>query len=120
MREDLLAWQWQNYATVHVDRKNLAIHIATAPLFIAGTVIAVVDLFLSPWLVLAGLGAMLLAVVLQGRGHKLERVPPIPFTGPLDVVTRIFAEQWMTFPRYVISGRFAQAWRSGGAARRPA
>ena len=25
---------------------------------------------------------------------------------------RILAEQWITFPRYVLSGGFARAWRS--------
>jgi uncharacterized membrane protein YGL010W len=117
MRDDLLAWQWANYPTAHVDRRNLLIHLVTGPLFLFGTVLAVVDLFIAPWLVLVGLGAMIIAVVLQGRGHKLERSAPLPFAGPLDVVARLFVEQWVTFPRFVISGGFARAWRSAGAAR---
>lgn len=120
MREQLLAWQWQNYPKAHADRRNLAIHLVTAPLFQCGTVVVVVDLFVSPWLVLAGLGAMLFAVALQGRGHKLERVAPVRFADALDFVTRMFVEQWITFPRYVLSGRFGRAWRSAGEAPRPA
>jgi uncharacterized membrane protein YGL010W len=117
MRDDLLAWQWANYPAGHTDRKNLAIHIATTPLFLGGTVLAVVDLFIAPGYVLVGLAAMIVAVALQLRGHKLERNAPLPFAGPVDVVARLFVEQWVTFPRFVISGGFARAWRKGGAAR---
>ena len=37
---------------------------------------------------------------------------PIPFRGPIDVGSRIFVEQWVTFPRFVLSGGLAQAWRA--------
>jgi hypothetical protein len=56
------------------------------------------------------------AVALQGRGHRLEGVAPIPFRGPIDVVSRIFVEQWVTFPRYVLSGGLARAWRATSGA----
>jgi hypothetical protein len=58
---------------------------------------------------------MALAVALQGRGHAVERTSPAPFRGPLDVVARLFAEQWITFPRFVLSGGFARAWRASSA-----
>jgi hypothetical protein len=35
----------------------------------------------------------------------------VPFEGPLDVLSRIVLEQWITFPRFVLSGSFARAWR---------
>jgi hypothetical protein len=35
----------------------------------------------------------------------------VAFRGPGDFLARFFAEQWFTFPRYVLSGRFADAWR---------
>jgi hypothetical protein len=117
MRDDLLAWQWANYPGGHSDRRNLAIHLATAPLFLGGTVLAVIDLFIAPGYVLVGFAAMIVAVALQLRGHKLERAAPLPFAGPADIVARLFVEQWVTFPRFVISGGFARAWRSAGAAR---
>jgi hypothetical protein len=41
-------------------------------------------------------------------------VRPVPFAGPVDVVSRIFAEQLITFPRFVLSGQFARAWRESG------
>jgi hypothetical protein len=51
-------------------------------------------------------------MAVQGRGHRLEKNAPVPFRGPLDVLARIFVEQWVTFPRFVLSGGFARAWRA--------
>jgi hypothetical protein len=65
------------------------------------------------WLAPAGLGAMVLAIALQGRGHKMEQTAPVPFRGPLDVLGRLFFEQWITFPRYLLSGKLREAWRQG-------
>jgi hypothetical protein len=42
-------------------------------------------------------------------------VKPVPFRGPLDVLVRIFAEQFVTFPRFVLTGGLARAWRRGDA-----
>jgi hypothetical protein len=47
---------------------------------------------------------MVAALVIEGRGHKLERETPTPFDGPADFVSRFVAEQWVTFPRFVLSG----------------
>ncbi|HEX4340089.1 MAG TPA: hypothetical protein VH062_29480 [Polyangiaceae bacterium] len=106
----LLAWQWENYAAVHGHRRNLLIHVLTAPVFMAGTVAVVAAPFTSGWLALAGVAAIVFAIAAQGRGHGMEAAPPIPFRGPLDVVARIFAEQWITFPRYVLSGGLSRAF----------
>jgi hypothetical protein len=116
MRSELLRWQWSLYGDGHRARGTLAVHLATVPLFLAGTV----ALVLAPWLgwpALTGALAMLAAVALQGRTHKREVTPPVPFLGPSDVVSRIFVEQWVTFPRFVLSGGFARAWRAAGAAK---
>jgi hypothetical protein len=108
----LLAWQWSIYPTSHRNGLNLALHIATAPLFLLGTV-ALLAAPLSTWLLApAGIAGMLLAVLAQRRGHKAEASPPRPFRGPRDFLARFFAEQWVTFPRYVVSGGFGRAWRS--------
>jgi hypothetical protein len=53
----------------------------------------------------------LLAMAFQGRGHKQEQVPPEPFTGPANALSRIFLEQWVTFPRFVLSGGWRRALR---------
>ena len=45
---------------------------------------------------------------MQGRGHKLEPMPPAPFTGPWNFIGRLIFEQWITFPRFVLSGGWAR------------
>jgi hypothetical protein len=112
----LLAWQWRLYPDGHRDRANLAIHLATVPLFWLGTLqtlfTPVFWLWGAPlWSPALGLGAMVVAMALQGRGHKREATRPVPFRGPLDVVRRFFCEQWVTFPRYLLSGKLSRAWR---------
>lgn len=106
----LLSWQFSLYPDGHHDRANLVLHLLTVPLFMAGSV-AVALAWWSPWLAVAGLGAMVLVVAVQGRGHAREAKGPVPFAGPFDFVSRIFVEQWVTFPRFVASGGFARAWR---------
>jgi hypothetical protein len=116
----LLAWQAREYPRGHRDRRNLMLHAVTVPIFMAGTC-ALLLAPLSGWLLAAALPAMLLPVALQGRTHRLEAERPIPFRGPGDVAARLFVEQWVTFPRFVLGGGFARAWRAaaGTAQRAP-
>ena len=108
----LLAWQLRGYPDAHADRRNLAIHALTAPLFLAGTAAILLAPFFGRWLFAAGLPAVFIPVAAQGRGHRLEARPPVPFRGPADVAVRLFVEQWVTFPRFVLGGGFARAWRA--------
>ena len=111
---ELLRWQWAGYAQYHQSRPNLVIHIVAVPLFLVGTVAlitAAVELSLVALTV--AIGCMVVAVALQGRGHRLERVPPEPFSGPLNFIARLFLEQWVTFPRFVLSGGWSAALREG-------
>ena len=105
----LLTWQWQGYARYHQNTTNLLLNIVAVPLFIVANVlliVAVVKVSLG-LLALAVLG-IVVSVIVQGRGHKLERVPPEPFTGPANVLGRLFFEQWVTFPRFVLSGGWSR------------
>jgi hypothetical protein len=106
----LLEWQWQGYPRYHGSRTNLLIHIVAVPLFLACNV-ALIAALLQGLLALAlvALAGMVLSLALQGRGHRLEDVPPEPFTGPGQAVARLFFEQWLTFPRFVLSGGW---WRA--------
>jgi hypothetical protein len=112
----LLAWQWNLYRSAHQDRANLAVHAAKAPLFIAGTATLVAAPLVGPWWAIGGALAAVAAVAAQGKTHARESAAPAPFRGPADVVLRILAEQWITFPRYVLTGAFLRAWRAAGAA----
>lgn len=115
-----LEWQWMNYPAGHRDRRNLLVHALTAPLFQVGTVALAMSPFIGARLAVLGLGAVAVPVVLQLRTHRLERKAPAPFRGPGDVMARFLAEQWFTFPRYIASGGFAQAWRSSSPGTGPA
>jgi len=107
----LLAWQWALYPAGHRSRTNLVVHVLTVPLFWIGTLVAIAAPFVAPIWTPLGLVVMVGAVAAQGRTHAGEAVAPVPFSGPRDVLGRIFCEQWVTFPRYVASGGFARAWR---------
>ena len=108
----LLARQWSHYTEAHADRKNLLVHALTVPLFLAGTLALLSSFVAGPRLALGGLFAMALAIAAQGRGHRHETTKPAPFHGALDIVVRLFAEQWITFPRFVLSGGFGRSLRS--------
>lgn len=99
-----------DYAHFHKNRANLLIHIVMVPIFVLGVVCAVVAGIQGRWLA-AGLSLLLPAVSLaiQGKGHKREPNPPLPFDGPGDFVTRILSEQFYKFPMFVLSGQWFRA-----------
>ena len=103
--QSLLEWQWSDYSPKHRNRVNLLIHIVAVPLFQAATVALVYGAAARIWW-LFGIATACIGVslVMQGRGHRLEAESPTPFNGPFDFVRRIIAEQWITFPRFVLSG----------------
>lgn len=117
MREHLLSWQWEGYPRFHQNRVNLLLHIVAVPTFIASAIALIASLATMQW-VGAVVALLLLAAAfgVQGMGHKREANPAIPFDGPVDTITRIIAEQFITFPRFVLSG----GWRSALIAARSA
>lgn len=111
-RGPLLAWQFALYPAGHRSRRNLLIHSFAVPLFWAGNIAMIAAPFTRWWLAIVGVAAMGIALALQGRGHAGEAEPPVPFTGPGDAVKRLFVEQWITFPRFVLSGGWWRALRA--------
>jgi uncharacterized membrane protein YGL010W len=104
---EFLAWQWSDYPAKHRSRVNLAIHIVAVPLFMLGCAAIVLGVLrLAPTTIVSGLVVMIVSVGLQGLGHRFEPEPPAPFAGFGDFVKRFFVEQWVTFPRFVLSGRY--------------
>ena len=104
---DFLAWQWSDYPAKHRSRVNLVIHIVAVPLFMLGCVAVVAGMLtLTRARIGLGLVAMVASVVLEGIGHRLEAEQPAPFAGSGDFIKRFFLEQWVTFPRFVLSGRY--------------
>ena len=116
MRPDLARWQWDGYPTYHQRPFTLWLHLFAVPAFVACTAALALRLVL---LDLAGAGLSLLGMALafgaQGFAHKREHNPAIPIEGPGDALSRIFLEQFVTFPRFVLSGSWWRALREPGA-----
>ena len=104
-RANLLAWQWSDYAAKHQARGNLLIHIVAVPLFAAGLICLVAGIAMTNWIwAAAGLAGALLGFLAQGAGHGREPERPEPFVGAGDFASRFLAEQFVTFPRFVLTG----------------
>jgi hypothetical protein len=109
---ELLRWQWEGYPRYHRSRANLLLHIVVVPLFLAGNLAIVLGLATLAWApAVVGIAATAISLALQGRGHGGEPLPPEPFTGPVNAVARLVCEQWITFPRFVLSGGWLEALR---------
>lgn len=105
----LLAWQWRGYSGTHRDRVNLLIHMVAVPAFIAGILAAGMQILHARWFGVAV--ALLVAIgafALQTLGHQREKIQPQPFLGPKDFFARVFAEQFVTFPRFVLMGQWVR------------
>ena len=101
-----------DYPRFHQDRLNLILHIFAVPAFALAPLAVVGSLVVGHWaaaLFFAAVPAASLAV--QGYGHKREPNPPLPFDGPGHFARRILKEQYVTFPRFVLSGGWARALR---------
>ena len=115
LRPNLLSWQFELYPEGHTTRLNLAIHLVTVPTFHMGLVTLLFGLVgWSGFTMLAGWIVAATCIVLQGVGHKREPVAPVPFSGPVDVVSRLLVEQLITYPRFMLSGGFIRAWIASG------
>jgi 2-hydroxy-palmitic acid dioxygenase Mpo1-like protein len=115
---DRLNQQWSGYADRHRNKVNLLIHIVTVPLvWIAG--IQVVGSLL---LMLSGLGAfkilvwavILIAIALfaQSHGNSMEATKPAPITDWKEFALNAAAEQFVTFPRFVLTGTWLRNFQT--------
>lgn len=116
---ELLEWQWSDYTDKHRHRANLLIHIVAVPLFWLGALQGLGALLLLLLGVPGAFGMLVWAVALTGgslfaqaRGHALEVAQPAPFTTGKDFLRRIVAEQFLTFPRFVLSGHWYENLRA--------
>ncbi|WP_103668494.1 Mpo1-like protein [Pseudanabaena sp. BC1403] len=106
----LLQWQWNGYLRYHKSKRNLLLHIIFVPLFLAanlGLLLALFNVSLSACVLC--IVFMTLSIVLQGKGHSIEENSAEPFSSPLNAIVRIFLEQWITFPRFVLTGYWFSA-----------
>ncbi|MBF8779081.1 DUF962 domain-containing protein [Pseudomonas fulva] len=109
---NLPAWQWRSYHHNHRHPANLALHLIAVPLFVLGVLLILSGLFgLDIAQIAVGIIAVIAGLGLQRQGHRLEVEQPEPFTNRSDAVKRLLTEQFITFPRFVLSGGWWRAWR---------
>ncbi len=107
---ELITWQWTDYRSFHQSRANLLLHIVAVPLFLIANIALVLALLQGLWIkALLAVLVMALSFVAQAVGHGKEANPSIPFSSPANAFGRIFIEQWINFPRYVLSGGWYRA-----------
>lgn len=110
---NLHAWQWRGYHNNHQHPANLVLHLIAVPLFILGALLVLSGLFGLDLVQLAvGVIALIAGLGLQRQGHRLEAEQPEPFANRQDAVQRLLTEQFITFPRFVLSGAWWKAWRA--------
>ncbi|MEW6168373.1 MAG: terminase [Pseudomonadota bacterium] len=113
--EALLQAQWSDYADRHRDRVNLLIHIVAVPLFWIGTISAASALLFEGLVhALGDIALMALALFAQGLGNDREAIPAPPAKDAWDAIRRVAVEQFVTFPRFVISGGWWRNLNSAG------
>lgn len=105
-----MAWQWNTYPANHREKVNLVLHFFAVPAFIASTLVVLTGLVhTQAKMIGVGVVGMVLSFAIQGIGHKREAEPPIPFASPFEFVARVFIEQFINFPRFVLSGGWLRA-----------
>jgi hypothetical protein len=110
--QSFLAHQWSGYASSHRSRNNLLIHIVAIPVFWVANIGFALALLRGAWLLAIVTAALMSASILaQGRGHRMEAIAAKPFTGRLNALARLFTEQWVAFPRFVLTGGWLEALR---------
>ena len=109
---NLPAWQWRGYHHNHRHPTNLVLHLIAVPLFILGALLVLSGLFSLDITQLAvGVIALIAGLAMQRQGHRLEAEQPEPFSDRQDALKRLLTEQFVTFPRFVLSGGWWRAWR---------
>ena len=100
-----IQWQWEGYAKYHQDKVNLLIHIFAVALFwLAAITLIVGAARVSIISVILAIVALFISLVLQGIGHKKEINPTVPFASKSDFIKRFLCEQFINFPRFVLTG----------------
>jgi hypothetical protein len=88
----------------------LLLHIVLVPLFVAGNAGLIFGMVEGSWswIIVSAL-TMFASIGFQGLGHLTEGMRPAPFRDVGEALSRIVLEQWITFPRFVMSGGWLQA-----------
>lgn len=107
---EVLNEQWDGYGERHRNKVNLLIHIVTVPL----VWFAALQIFGGLILMLVGVGGLkmwiyaailvAIALVAQHQGNAMEQTRRTAPANPKDFAVHAAAEQFVTFPRFVLTG----------------
>lgn len=113
---DVIERQWSDYEDRHRNRNNLLIHIVAVPILWFGTLQAIGALFILLLGVPGSFGMLFWALVImaaslfaQEGGHRMEAAPPERFGDLKEFALRLAAEQYVNFPRFVLTGGWLRA-----------
>lgn len=116
---DLVEKQWSNYADRHRQRNNLLMHIVAVPVLWLGAFQLLGGLLLLLLGVPGAFGMLFWAAALiglslfvQAQGHSGESIEPEKFADAGDFLRRLLAEQFINFPRFVLSGQWLRNLRA--------
>lgn len=117
---EVLNEQWDGYGERHRNKTNLLIHIVTVPL----VWFAALQIFGGLILMLVGVGGLkmwiyaailiTIALVAQNQGNGMEQVKGTTPGNPKDFAIHAVAEQFVTFPRFVLTGGWLRNLQAGG------
>lgn len=105
----------EDYGRQHRNPWNLLLHAVTVPLFLIAVACSLMAPFTSHWASWWGSGVFLAvySALLQRFGHSLEADKPAR-RGVGAIVGSFLWEQFVAFPRFVLSRGFSRSWRRSG------
>ena len=113
--------QWSDYPQRHRNRTSLLIHIVAVPVLWLGAFQVLGGVLLMLLGVPGAFGMLIWAAVLiggslfaQGRGHAMEAIPPEKVADWQDFARRALAEQFVNFPRFVLTGLWLRNLKGAG------
>ncbi|WP_282343070.1 MULTISPECIES: Mpo1-like protein [Pseudomonas] len=98
-----------DYAATHRHPTNLLLHLIAVPLFIVASLLLLIGLLGASLLpVVLGVIGLVAALALQRQGHKREEYA---VDAHQECLQEVLLEQFVTFPRFVLSGGWWRAWK---------
>ena len=112
---ELLDQQWSDYPERHRHKSNLVIHIVAVPVSWFGAFWVLGGLLLMLLGVPGAFGQLLTGIVFialalgaQHYGNSLEARRAPPPADPKEFARHAVAEQFVTFPRFVLTGAWLE------------
>lgn len=110
---ETIGWQWKGYAKYHQNKGNLLVHVFAVPLIWFSVVMFVYGILkFSLVAVFLGFIAIFVSLILQNIGHKREQNPAVPFENKTDFLKRLLCEQFVTFPRFILTGGWSRNFKN--------